>query len=77
MGFTTSFEGITSKTDPYKIPRVVVGNYDLEDFKSLFANTGISSINCPILSKSLSPKAIILSFMLSNFRSSYKVLQEN
>lgn len=38
LGFTTSFERITSKTERYKIPRVVMGNYDLEDFKDRINN---------------------------------------
>lgn len=49
MGFTTSFEGITSKTDPYKIPRVVVGNYDLEDFKNIINNIITKLYRCNIV----------------------------
>ncbi|GFI22643.1 hypothetical protein IMSAGC011_01419 [Lachnospiraceae bacterium] len=49
MGFTTSFERITSNTDPYKIPRVVMGNYDLEDFKNIVNNIITKLYRCNIV----------------------------
>lgn len=38
MAFTTLNEIITDRTDPYQIPRIVMGNYDVDDFKRVIDN---------------------------------------
>lgn len=34
MAFTTIPERVTIETDPYQMPRIVMGNYNIEDFKT-------------------------------------------
>lgn len=49
MAFTTLGEKITLQTDPYQIPRIVMGNYDSNDFQN--------TINCIIEEQSVDQMA--------------------